>query len=115
MQGKTEIRAQAWLHGREKQSQLPRPVTTKGGTETEGVRDTDRTVSENPGQSQLTSTLPCKRRDRKVRRTGDRRKSSCGPIITSSPSARTMSSNVPVQSPHPVPQVEKLRPKMARM
>lgn len=73
-QGKTEIHAQVWLHGREKQSQLPRPVTTKHGTETEEVKDAERTVSENPGQSQLTSALPYKRRDRKVRRTGDRRK-----------------------------------------
>lgn len=43
------------------------------GAWTEGVKDADRTVSENPGQSQLTSALPCKRRDRKVRRTGGSR------------------------------------------
>lgn len=72
-QSRIGTRAQGWLHGREKQSQLPRPVTTKRGAWTEGVKDADRTVSENPGQSQLTSALPCKRRDRKVRRTGGSR------------------------------------------
>lgn len=37
-QSKIGTRAQGWLHGREKQPQLPRPVTTKLGPGLRGLK-----------------------------------------------------------------------------
>lgn len=100
---------------REKQSQLPRLVTTERGIEAEAVKDAERIVSEN--QVKVSSAPHCPVKGGTGMRGRQGKQSSwqgSGPIA-SSPSARAMPRHVPASAPYPVSQVEKLRPKMARL